>query len=119
MRTLLAATLLLVAAGCDTTSTEGDVQIRIENVSAVDFSDVEVGFDETSRSLGAVPAGGASAYGAFDVAYRYGYVRAETAAGPLVLQPTDYLGEELLDAGRYTFRLGVEGGDLTLTFVTD
>lgn len=117
MRTLSLVARLLVA-GCDSAG-DGPARIRVVNASAVDFDAVEVAFLASPRALGPVPAGAASDYAPFETAYRYGYVRAETAAGALVLQPIDYVGEEPLAPGRYTFRLGVDGGALTLELEED
>ena len=110
--------VLLLAAGCD--SADSDVaQVRVANASAVDFDAVAVAFTGPTRALGPVGAGEASGYEPFETAYRYGYVRVETEAGEFVLQPIDYVGEEPLAPGRYTFRLGIEGDALTLDLVED
>ena len=121
MRTFLASALVLLAstgAGCDASSPAA-VEVRVVNATGADFDDVAVGFDDPPVSYGPVADGAASAYRAFGVAYSYGYVRAETEAGELVLQPIDFVGEAPLAPGRYTFRLGAEEGRLTLGLVAD
>jgi Tfp pilus assembly protein PilP len=112
MRTLPLLVLLAVV-GCDSGS-DRLPEIRVVNASAVDFDAAEVAFLESPQDFGPVGPGAASDYEPFETAYRYGYVRVETEAGDLVLQPIDYVGEAPLPPGRYTFRLGVDGGALTL-----
>ena len=113
MRALQLLALLLLATGCDS-AVLATAEVRVVNASALDFDAVEVAFTGPARALGPVAAGDASAYEPFDTAYRYGYVRVETEAGEFVLQPVDYVGEEPLAPGRYTFRLGIDAGALTL-----
>lgn len=110
--------LLLLAAGCDSTVPD-TAEVRVLNASALDFYAVEVTFTGPPHDLGPVAASDASAYEPFDTAYRYGYVRVETEAGERVLQPIDYVGEEPLAPGRYTFRLGIDDAAFTLTLVED
>ena len=110
--------LLLLAVGCDSAAPD-TAELRVANVSAVDFDTVEVGFTGPTRALGPVASGGVGAYEPFETAYRYGYVRVETVVGAFVLQPIDYFGEEPLPPGRYTFRLGIDSGDLKVALAED
>ena len=119
--TLLAAPLFFVFlfTGCDGTGAEDDpntVLLRLKNQSSTDFSAALVRFPETEGSYGALAAGEASAYRPFDTAYRYGYVEVEAEGRTYRIQPFDYVGEEPLEKGRYTYRLDLSGGDLEMTF---
>lgn len=119
---LLAAflTLFLVVAGCDSADDAAGVLLRVENATAVDFTSVSVGFTGEATDYGAVRAGRASEYRAFGTAYTYGALAVRAADGRLYdLVPYDFVGEEPLAPGRYTYRLRVEGGRLLLEFEQD
>jgi len=91
------------------------IEIRVRNESALDFERVQVRFPETGEiDYGAVPRGGSSSFRDTALAYRYAPVVVKTRARQFVFQPIDYVGERTLDAGRYTYALGVEGGVLTI-----
>ena len=48
-----------------------------------------------------------SDYQTFQHAYRYAYIRTVVEGEVLVLQPIDYLGEQRLEPGQYTYALDV------------
>ena len=98
----------------------GDVEIRIQNNSTFPFQRVDVVFPEDEVSYGAISAHSASDYRGVSKAYRYAYVEVEIAGEELRIQPIDYVGESLLDAGKYTYVLNVTiEGHLTLEFKED
>lgn len=115
--------LLLGLPGCDSPLLPwggGDVHIRILNSSSFQFDRVDVGFPEAEVSYGSVRAGSASEYREVSSAYRYAYIEVEIGGEELVLQPIDYVGESLLDSGRYTYVLNVTvEGHLTFSFRED
>lgn len=121
-RLALALGFFLAFAGCDSPFGlfEGDVEIRIANNSSFTFDRVDVVFPEDEVSYGGIPAGGRTDYRKVSVAYRYAYVEVEVNGHQSVIQPIDYVGEETLDGGRYTYALNftVEG-QLTLDFRRD
>ncbi len=93
----------------------GRVEIRISNGSDVDFDRVRVHFpDQREVDYGPVPKGGVTAFQAIGRAYRYAGVTVKAGKQELSLQPIDYMGEQELTAGRYTYSLGVDNGRLTL-----
>ncbi|MEM1117878.1 MAG: hypothetical protein AAF845_09690 [Bacteroidota bacterium] len=109
---------LLVISACDTADS-GPVFLRVENASALDFSSVAVGFTRDDANFGAVGAGQTSDYHAFETAYRYGGVTAEAGGETYEIIPVDFVGEDPLAAGLYTFVLTVEGSTLELTLEED
>lgn len=109
-------------AGCDAPFGlfEGDVEIRIANNSSFTFDRVDVVFPEDEVSYGGIPANGMSDYRKVSVAYRYAYIEVEINGHERVLQPIDYVGENTLDGGRYTYALNLTvEGQLTLDFRKD
>lgn len=93
----------------------GRVEIRIRNNSDLDFDRVRVHFpDQREVDYGVVPKGGVSAFRTVDHAYRYAGFSVNAGNRELSLQPIDYLGEEELAAGRYTYAIGVDNGRLTV-----
>lgn len=114
--------LLLFAAGCGITNSADQsdaVQLRVANASDVDFESVLLKFPGVEADYGAVAAGEVTAYRDMNGAYHYGLIEVVTDGDTLRLVPIDYVGEEPLAAGRYTFVLDVEGDALGMTFVED
>lgn len=113
--------LLLVLPGCDSPfGPHGDVAIRVANNSSFAFDRVDVVFPEDEVSYGAVPAHFASGYHTVETAYRYAYIEVEIDGEELRIQPIDYVGEEPLEPGRYTYALNVTvEGHLTLELRED
>jgi hypothetical protein len=115
--------LLLGLAACDSPLlpwVDGDVEVRIANLSSFAFERVDVVFPEDEVSYGAIPANGLSTYRGVEKAYRYAYIEVQMAGEELRIQPIDYVGENLLGSGKYTYALNVTvEGQLTLLFQKD
>ena len=122
---LFSLVLVLAVPGCDNPLLPGggDVRIRIANLTSFPFERVDVVFPENEVSYGAIPAHGLSDYHDVSTAYRYAYIEVQIAGEELRIQPIDYVGENALGAGKYTYALAVSGsGDgrfLTLQFQED
>jgi hypothetical protein len=113
--------LLVVLLGCsDITGPSGNVQIRVANESSFAFQSVDVVFPHDSVDYGTIAAHSTSSYRGVSTAYRYALIIVQVAGEELRLQPIDYVGEnELLD-GHYTYALNLTiEGHLTLTFRED
>ena len=94
--------------------------IRIANESSFAFESVDVVFPEDSVDYGAIAAHGRSAYREVSTAYRYAMIIVQVAGEELRIQPIDYVGENELPDGRYTYALNVTvEGHLTLEFRDD
>ena len=115
--------LLLAHYGCDSPLvpwSDGDVEVRVANLSSFAFERVDVAFPDNEVSYGAIASHGTSSYRAVDKAYRYAYIEVQIAGEELVIQPIDYVGERLLSPGKYTYQLNVTvEGHLTLDFRED
>ena len=97
------------------------VEIRVRNESPVDFEQVTVRFPQTEEAadFGAVPSGESSGFQSVALAYRYAPAQVKAGERDLVFQPFDYVGEQELDPGRYTYVLGVANGVLTIELERD
>jgi hypothetical protein len=112
----LALSVVTVVAACDNVLSPGEVRIRVENASALDFTSTIVGFPQQTEDYGAVGAGQASEYRTIGQAYRYAYFEVAAGGRRYVLQPIDYVGEELLEEGSYTYQLTPDPQTQSMTF---
>ncbi len=106
----LVPALLLAGACGQSLSTEGGVQIRVENASTFPMGAVLVSFPGQSESYGSLAAGAQSDFRSVSRAYRYAYVEAVVQGAKIVQQPIDYVGESLLSPGRYTYVVTIAPG---------
>lgn len=124
-RNMILAMALFLLLGCQKekeNSNEG-VLIRIENSSKYTYQDIKVAIAEEKLYETLAP-GASSAYQSFSKAYRYAYIELKINNKRYGLQPVDYVGEEELKDGKYTYQLNVEdtsslSRQLNLTFKKD
>lgn len=117
----------LIAAGCGSgqpgttpdggtsTGTQGGVEIRVANRSDRDFERVVATFDPDRVDYGAVAKGATSEYRKVQQAYRYALVEVTAGGQTFRFHPIDFVGETLLEPGRYTYALNIEPSDNTVT----
>ena len=116
-RTWTIALALLLGTGCSQVLDDDDVEVRVRNLSAVDFDSVLVRFPRDTHRYGRVEAGKSSSYAEVQEAYRYDYVEVWIGGEKHVLQPIDFVGESLLPSGRYTYGLDFGGSPPRLEFI--
>ncbi len=80
-----------------------ELNIRIHNVSDVDFDWVIANFYNKEIDFGPISSGGFSAYHDIDLAYRYAYLKIIAGRDTLIWQPIDYVGETPLPPSAYSF----------------
>ncbi|MGV8908784.1 MAG: META domain-containing protein [Propionicimonas sp.] len=97
------------------------VEIRVQNVSDIDFDEVRVTFPNgLSVDYGSVSSGASASYAQVDQpAYRYAALQVTVAGRDYNLQPVDYVGEIALKPGKYAYVLDLINGRLDLTFAID
>lgn len=94
------------------------IKIRVRNVGAITYEEVQVGGEEMVHSN--VAPDDCSDYLLYESAFRYAYIKITAGEESYVLQPIDFVGETPLPFGFYTYELGItEEGDVTLNFVID
>ena len=97
-------------------------QVRVQNATGVDLEEVRVYLPTSEQepvAFGPIASGAWSEYRELFVAYRFMRIEASSAAASFTLQPYDFVGERPLSPGRYTYRLGVVDGRLTLDLGVD
>ena len=109
-RVAVAALLAVSLLGCDDgLGPEGATRVRVRNAGTVELRDVLVVLPSEERIAAvSLVAGGATGYVGARTAYRYAYVEASVAGRRIVLQPIDYVGEQPLGAGCFTYELRVD-----------
>jgi hypothetical protein len=91
--------------------------VRIHNTTGADLETVLLYPPASPREpidFGSIASGGYSDYRDVDTAYRFAHVEASGPIGSYVLRPYDYVGEEPLPEGRWTYRLSIDQGRLAL-----
>jgi hypothetical protein len=96
--------------------TDSKIRIRLQNLSdSLTFTNVLVVFPGDSARIASIGPKAYSEYFAVDSAYRYAFVEAKAGKKTYFCQPMDFVGETLLEPGRYTYALTpVANQDLTL-----
>lgn len=115
---LLFTIALLFVACEDRDDNINAVNIRIKNEASFTFKRVQVGDDEKIHEN--IAPGDYSGYLEYETAYKYAYVHIEADSTSYTYQPIDFVGEDSLSFGFYTYKLNVsEDGDVSLVFAVD
>tara|TARA_R110001632_G_scaffold114733_4_gene226147 strand:- start:11736 stop:12113 length:378 start_codon:yes stop_codon:yes gene_type:complete len=119
---LIFTTLLLI--GCTGNDDDTEVRIRLSNVSQYNFNNITINTSNGNVAFENILSGESSAYKEFGFAYRYAFVELEIDGETFTLQPIDYVGENRLPRGNYTYQINVDdsqgfSGTLSLTLVED
>jgi hypothetical protein len=103
--------ILSIAFGCKKDNPMpdgyGNVQIRIWNDSSYVFDDLFVDTNGGLNEFGSLKPDEISEYKKFIFAYRLAYVSFKIDGQAYLIQPVDYLGEEKLQDGKYTYKIDV------------
>ncbi len=95
-----------------------EVNIRIRNISNINFDRVQVGeADKIHENIGSDEF---SEYLQYEEAFISAYIEIQSGEETFVLQPVDFVGETALPIGLYTYELDVdEEGIVLLEFKVD
>lgn len=100
---------------------KGNVEIRIRNASLLPFENIEVNTSGGVNNYGTLPDNEISDYKKFNFAYRYSFVKLDINGEPYIIQPIDYVGENKLKGGKYTYEIHLdpEGNQIYMELVND
>ena len=110
--------VLLSLSACDSAGADA-VEVRVGNASQADFTSLVVEFPDGPVPYGALGSGDVTAYREAEGAYRYTSVSLVAGGQEYAVVPFDYVGEEPLEPGRYTYVLGIAEGDLRISLEED
>lgn len=116
-RVLLFLSLVLFFSCTEDNDFGTDVQIRLANKSSVAFQDATF----NGEKFGDLAPNETSEYRTFVNAYSYGSVAITIAGEPYGWIPIDFVGEEPLEPGKYTFeyRFNIQTKQLSDRLVRD
>jgi len=116
---LLLLTITLVTGACEDRDDKiTGVNIRVKNDANFNFNKVQVGSEDKIHEN--VAPGKYSEYLEYERAYKYAYIKIEGDSTNYVAQPIDFVGEDTLSIGFYTYELNVsDEGTVLLNFVVD
>ena len=112
-------TAILTTIGCtDRDDNISAVNLRVKNKNSFSYDRVQVGADDKIHEN--VASGSYSDYLEYEKAYRYAYIKIDTMGNSHVLQPIDFVGEDSLGPGFYTYELEIDAeGNVLLDFKRD
>jgi len=96
--------------------------IRIKNNSKYNFCNLVVDPYSGSINCGILKKGEMTCYRSVDIAYNYAYVQLFIGDKEFKLQPIDYVGEQPLGIGKFTYLIDVvdyDTGKLSITVQED
>ncbi len=115
LRGVMMAVLMPAFAACSNLFSGDDpTLVRLENTSAVELRDVTFSSGHDPLTYERLAPGERTAYVEVESSYSYGYLKVTANGREHVIQPIDYVGEEEIGPGRFTWRIG-----LTETGVTN
>lgn len=82
-----------------------ETELRIHNISNVQYDSVLVNAPGGKQVYGPVSPGSFSGYKPFLFLYNYAYIEVHFNNQVVKLQPLDYVGEEKLKPGKYRYEL--------------
>ncbi len=106
---LTGAFLTVLVAACGDIVGAGVVEVRLENGSSSTFIEATLYTSDGPITFGNVGPGTATPYIEVSSAYRIATTQVVIEEDTLRLQVIDFVGEEPLSAGRYTYVLNVYG----------
>jgi len=113
---LLLPLLLLLPSGCNPFGSDDPVEVRVRNGSSATFDGGALYVHRDSITFAALEPGQATPYREVERAYQIASTWVVTGSDTARLQVIDFVGEEPLSPGRYTYVLGFfEGNPTSLT----
>ena len=108
MLMIATAALAMATSGCGILDSDG-VELRLENGSNEVFDEVTIFTEDGPRAFTNLGPGERTEYFAVSLSYRIATTEVVVGTDEYRLQVIDFVGEEPLSSGRYTFVLGLTG----------
>lgn len=102
--------ILISFCGCKKEEEESKVAVSINNASGESFKSLQVQIQGQQFNFENVSVGTTHILRVNET-YRYFYVKAVTATDELVIQPIDFVGEELVKSGELNFKLKISNSN--------
>lgn len=99
---------LILLFACEDQNTEESVDIRLFNSSEVCVHDIRFNPGDRTADFGSLATNTYSIYQTFDYAYPVPFISLRVDNDTLTIQPIDYVGENKLRGGSYTFTIFVD-----------
>ena len=114
--TLPAVLLSVILTGCNPFVPDGVVEVRVRNSSTLTFDEGVLYTHRDSITFTSLGPGQETPYQEVERAYRIATTQVVTGSDTARLQVIDFVGEEPLKPGRYTYALSFfEGNPTSLT----
>ena len=100
---------------------EERVQIRVRNVGQFNYENVIVSSNDSGEvNFGLISSNRTSEYKPFKFAYQYAFIKYSVDGIEFKIIPDDYLGEEKLKRGKYTYEVTMDSNKkITFKFIRD
>lgn len=108
---ILLISCMLFSCSGDENIPPGDLLLRVKNVSPYKYENIVVNTGDGEKDFGFLDPSQTSAYQSFEIAYRYAYVKLSINGETYIIQPIDYVGEEPLPSGKYTYLITASTSD--------
>ena len=116
----LAAVLVMALGACDNPfGGDGDTLIRLENATQLELTNVTFSSGHDPIDFERIAPGDRTEYVEVERSYSYGYLKVTANGGEYTMQPIDYVGEEEIGPGRFTFRITLTQGGVSTTLRRD
>ncbi len=114
IRSAVAVATVITATGCNKNpfSTDDGTHVRLRNSTSFELTNVTFKPGTTELKFQRIRPGEATNYVPVSNVYRYGYLDVLVDGERRVLQPVDYVGENFIGEGRYTYIISVDPSTL-------
>ena len=102
---LIFAINMIISCKKDKNDNQLGSEIRLSNSSQHNFKNVIINTGTGEVDFGDLISGKQTEYRKFNKAYRYAFVKLEIDGKIYIIQPIDYVGENVLNDGRYTYQI--------------
>lgn len=111
VKILLVTVFTVIMGSCSDDNTNSLIEIRVENASNFKFDNIYIhpsssfATGQGNKNYGNLNPNSFSEYKNFDFAFPYGAVQITIDNNKYTLKPIDFVGEEPLKSGKYTYKI--------------